>query len=255
MFTTTTKPTAHAIAPAPYGVKLEPQDHARLIVTMVTGRGTEATPAERTAGIRARNAIVTAYWPWIAREATRTSPSAQASEDRAAEAVVRCIEALAKFDPAKGVPLSRFLVDSHSVHGEAVALAGMPGDLATRDQRRGFIGRGLPIPRPSSLEAPIGGGDDDLTLEEVVPSLEAGPEELAMVSELKGAVAEALSLVKSDHREILIAFYGLDGSRPMKLKDIALLRGITESSTKRRLESARQALAAGTPSLAAYLEN
>ncbi|MEB0203725.1 sigma-70 family RNA polymerase sigma factor [Cryobacterium sp. 5I3] len=249
-----TKPTVRAVAPAPYGVKLAPAEHTRLIVKMVAGRSPEATRDERLSALSARNAVIVAYMPLIERESTRTSANAQASEDRSAEAYLRCLEAIGTYDPALGVPLGTYLRRSHAMHGEAVARAGMPQDLAGRDQRRDLNRRGLPIPRPTSLNAAIAGRADSLLLQDLAPSTEPGPEELAVAADMKKQILVGLSRLTRDQRTILGEHFGLDGYPMSTMRELALARGLTVGGVQYRLGRALTALAETAPHLRTFLE-
>ncbi|MEB0303872.1 sigma factor [Cryobacterium sp. 10I1] len=242
-------------AAMPPGVQLDRAVHAHLIAQIGAGHSTEATDADRINSLSARNSLITAYLAWITRQATRTSPTAQASEDRAAEATLRCLEALDRFEPSRGVPLYKYLQHSRSTQGEAVARAGMPGDLANRNERRALIRRGLSIPRPSSLDRPIGGGVESLMLSDVVPDGRAGPEELMEEADMKEQIYAALDLLSKEHRALLVDAFGLDGRQPVLLSGLARERGITPGSASRRLARASATLAAAAPHLKFLLEN
>ncbi|MEB0276759.1 hypothetical protein, partial [Cryobacterium sp. 5B3] len=153
-----------------------------------------------------------------------------------------------------GAPLGTYLRRSHAMHGEAVARAGMPGDLAGRDQRRDLNRRGRPIPRPSSLSTAIAGRTDSLMLQDLVPSTEPGPEELAVAADMKKQILVGLSRLTRDQRAILGEYFGLDGYPMSTLRELALARGLTVGGAQYRLRRAVTALAETAPHLRTFLE-
>ncbi len=243
----------YTVPPAPYGVRLESDVHARLILRIVHGRRPTATEDERKQGTAARSDLLTAYLPWIKARATATSSSALASEDRAAEAYLLCVEALAKYDPCKGVPLGAYLISQRATSGERVTLAGMPLDQFTRKQRRSAVQNGQPISRPASLGAPVG-GVDGLSIEDRAPSQADGPQELAERSELSAAIAEALGELTERQRDLVISRFGLDGGAPMELKEIGLLMGMNVPSVSKAVNRVLAQISKASPQLKAHLD-
>ena len=250
--TATPKTTTGTVPPAPYGVKLGADAHARLIIRMIHGRRPTATPAEREISQAARNALMEAYLPWIKAQATATSPSAQASEDRAAEAYLLCLEAMYSYDPSHGVPLGAYLKAMRATSGEKVTLAGMPLDTFTQKQRRAAAQAGQTITRPASLSAPAG-SEDGLSIEDRAPSQAEGPQDLAERSELRAAIAEALKELTERQRDLVISRFGLDGRAPIGLKEIALSRGTAVPAVSKAVDRVLRKIGETSPLLRAHL--
>lgn len=216
------------------------------------GLRSTATDDEHRSAVNARAALLAAYAPWIRKRAIATSPSRQASEDRAAEAYVRSLEAMGSYDLTSGVPLGAFLIAKRATAGERVALAGMPLDQLTQKQRRTAAHTCHTISRPASLSTPIGEGDGR-TLDDLVPSHAEGPEELAERSELRAAIAEALADLTTRQRTLVIDRFGLDGGTPKGLKEIAGSRGTTIPNMSKAVGHVLTKIRNGNPLLRAHL--
>ena len=117
------------IPPGPKGLRMNAEDHTKLIRAMLTAQ----TPSEL---YRARDAVFAAYQPWIAQQASSSSRSLQATGDRIAQAYASAIGAISTYDPASGVPLYKHLIDKNRAHARALAHAGSHIDSVSREERR-----------------------------------------------------------------------------------------------------------------------
>ena len=154
------KLTAHAIAPAPFGVTRDRLDHARLIIPTVVGPPAAATVVDRAVSITARDSLIAAYLLWTTREATRTFPHSQASKDRAMEEAARYVHALVDFVASHDVPLDELtttaeeLPNGASTSAELAEEAGL--DAATVERHPLYESIGVPPARSGKLDRYLG---------------------------------------------------------------------------------------------------
>lgn len=239
-----------AIAPAPDGVDLTPEEHARLIQVMnagtMIGAHQEQTPAARTA----RNQLLTAYSPWIIKVSSKSSPSDQGRGDAAAEALVRATEALPLYSPELGVPLGAYLISNRVIVGEAISQAGRSLSLASLAQGRLASSRGTKAAYlAASLDEPR--GFDGAPFGDALPADENQADPSAALSEasISAAVHAHLDRLAPLHRSLLVDRFGLGKLDGMTLEEMANDRAVNVSSISRGVARATAAFAIAAASL------
>lgn len=243
------KPTP-PIAPAPVGVDLTPEQHARLIEVMNAGTTIaaeqELTPAARTA----RNQLLTAYTPWIIRVSAKSAITRQGRENSAAEALIRATEALPLYNPDLGVPLGAYLISGKVIIGEAVAEAGRSTSLASLAQARLARSRGAEVPYlAASLNELCGANGkpfgDSIPTDDSQANLHDALSEVF----ISAAVHAYLDRLSPLHRSLLIDRFGLGKLDGMTLKEMANGRAVNVSSISRGIARATAAFAVAAASL------
>lgn len=98
--------------------------------------------------------------------------------------------------------------------------------------------------KADSLEAPVGGGEDERSLGERVPTADAAPDRAAHAAEVRPVLARALAKLPAEQREVFV----LREYHGVQFKEIAEVTGVPENTVKSRmryaLESLRRQLAA-----------
>ncbi len=93
--------------------------------------------------------------------------------------------------------------------------------------------------RHQSVDAPLSGEDGDATLLDLIASDESAlPDEGLMAESLKKELQENLSMLTPREREVLSAYYGLNGQKPLTLEEIGELFGLTRERVRQVKERA-----------------
>ncbi len=93
--------------------------------------------------------------------------------------------------------------------------------------------------RHQSVDAPLSGEDGDATLLDVMASDETAlPDEHLMEESLKKELQENLSMLTPREREVLAAYYGLNGQKPLTLEEIGEQFGLTRERVRQVKERA-----------------
>ncbi len=93
--------------------------------------------------------------------------------------------------------------------------------------------------RHQSVDAPLSGEDGDATLLDVMASDESTlPDEHLMEESLKKELQENLSMLTPREREVLAAYYGLNGQKPLTLEEIGEQFGLTRERVRQVKERA-----------------
>ncbi len=93
--------------------------------------------------------------------------------------------------------------------------------------------------RHQSVDAPLSGEDGDATLLDLIASDESSlPDEHLMEESLKKELQENLSMLTPREREVLSAYYGLNGQKPLTLEEIGELFGLTRERVRQVKERA-----------------
>ena len=95
-----------------------------------------------------------------------------------------------------------------------------------------------------SFDSPVKKGEDsDSTFGDFIEAQEQGPEDQVMEQSMRTAVRGLLSTLSDKEQDIIIRRFGLDGTKPMSLKEIGEVYGLTKERIrqieKRALERLR----------------
>lgn len=109
-------------------------------------------------------------------------------------------------------------------------------DMTPREVSNMLRGQG----RHLSMDAPISGEDGDSTMLDVFTSGEDGlsPDSMLMEQSLKEEVQQGLSILSPREVEVLSAYYGLNGYKPLTLEEIGELYGLTRERVRQIKERA-----------------
>ncbi len=93
--------------------------------------------------------------------------------------------------------------------------------------------------RHVSVDAPLSGEDGDSTMLDVISSDEGmSPDGTLMEQSLKEEVQQGLSILSPREVEVLSAYYGLNGYKPLTLEEIGELYGLTRERVRQIKERA-----------------
>lgn len=93
--------------------------------------------------------------------------------------------------------------------------------------------------RHVSFDAPISGEDGDSTMLDVIPSGEnSSPDNNLMEQSLKEEVAHGLAMLSDREVQVIEAYYGLDGNKPLTLEEIGENYGLTRERVRQIKERA-----------------
>jgi len=96
--------------------------------------------------------------------------------------------------------------------------------------------------RYSSIDAPVGGDENDLTMLDMMPNEEESPDIKLMEESLAIELKNGLSSLSPREYEILSSFFGINGKSPHTLDEIAELYGITRERVRQIRERALRRL-------------
>ena len=96
--------------------------------------------------------------------------------------------------------------------------------------------------RYSSIDAPVGGDENDLTMLDMMPNEEESPDIKLMEESLAIELKNGLSSLSPREYEILSSFFGINGKSPHALDEIAELYGITRERVRQIRERALRRL-------------
>ena len=94
----------------------------------------------------------------------------------------------------------------------------------------------------TSVDAPMGGDDSELTMLDTMPNEENAPDLKLMEESLAIELKSGLSSLSPREYEILTAFFGINGKRPHTLDEIAELYGLTRERVRQIRERALRRL-------------
>ncbi|MCB9284528.1 MAG: RNA polymerase sigma factor RpoD/SigA [Lewinellaceae bacterium] len=92
--------------------------------------------------------------------------------------------------------------------------------------------------RHLSVDAPLSGEDGDSTMLDVLPDDDMSPDMNLMEQSLKEEVQQGLSILSPREVEVLSAYYGLNGHKPLTLEEIGELYGLTRERVRQIKERA-----------------
>jgi RNA polymerase primary sigma factor len=92
--------------------------------------------------------------------------------------------------------------------------------------------------RHLSVDAPLSGEDGDSTMLDVLPDDDMSPDMSLMEQSLKEEVQQGLSILSPREVEVLSAYYGLNGHKPLTLEEIGELYGLTRERVRQIKERA-----------------
>lgn len=93
--------------------------------------------------------------------------------------------------------------------------------------------------RHVSFDAPISGEDGDSTMLDVIPSGEnSSPDNHLMEQSLKEEVAHGLAMLSDREVQVIEAYYGLNGNKPLTLEEIGENYGLTRERVRQIKERA-----------------
>ncbi|MBK7335867.1 MAG: RNA polymerase sigma factor RpoD/SigA [Saprospirales bacterium] len=92
--------------------------------------------------------------------------------------------------------------------------------------------------RHLSVDAPLSGEDGDSTMLDVLPDDDMSPDNNLMEQSLKEEVQQGLSILSPREVEVLSAYYGLNGHKPLTLEEIGELYGLTRERVRQIKERA-----------------
>ena len=100
-----------------------------------------------------------------------------------------------------------------------------------------------------SVDAPIGGGEEDGTMLDVISHEESdNPDQDLMDDSLKAHIREALSVISEREARIVRCYYGLDGDPPFTLEEIGSKFDLTRERVRQIKERAIRRLRRATAS-------
>lgn len=108
-------------------------------------------------------------------------------------------------------------------------------DISVRDVRN-VLHNGF---RHNSLDAPIGGEESDATMLDMLAD-ESGisPDDALMEQSLREEVKAGMRFLSPREREVLSAYYGLNGRQPLNLEEIGEMFGLTRERVRQIKERA-----------------
>lgn len=90
-----------------------------------------------------------------------------------------------------------------------------------------------------SMDAPLGSEDNDSTMLDVFTSeIDASPDNNLMEQSLKEEVKQGLSILSPREVEVLSAYYGLNGNKPLTLEEIGEMYNLTRERVRQIKERA-----------------
>jgi len=93
--------------------------------------------------------------------------------------------------------------------------------------------------RHVSVDAPMSGEDGDSTMLDVITDEDdLGPDSKLMEQSLKDEVKQGLSILNIREVEVLSAYYGLEGQKPLTLEEIGEMYGLTRERVRQIKERA-----------------
>jgi RNA polymerase primary sigma factor len=93
--------------------------------------------------------------------------------------------------------------------------------------------------RHVSVDAPMSGEDGDSTMLDVITDADdLGPDSKLMEQSLKDEVKQGLSILNIREVEVLSAYYGLEGQKPLTLEEIGEMYGLTRERVRQIKERA-----------------
>ncbi|MFT7589717.1 MAG: RNA polymerase primary sigma factor [Limisphaerales bacterium] len=104
--------------------------------------------------------------------------------------------------------------------------------------------------RHISVDAPIGGEDEDGTLLDIIMNKnQSEPDQDLMDVSLKQQIKEALSVISEREAMIISCYYGLDGEPPFTLEEIGSKFNLTRERVRQIKERAIRRLRRASASL------
>jgi RNA polymerase primary sigma factor len=108
-------------------------------------------------------------------------------------------------------------------------------DMTPKEISNMLRGRGKHV----SLDAPLGSDENDSTMLDVYVSEEdTAPDNSLMEQSLKDEVQQGLSILSPREVEVLSAYYGLNGNKPLTLEEIGEMYGLTRERVRQIKERA-----------------
>ena len=93
--------------------------------------------------------------------------------------------------------------------------------------------------RHVSVDAPLSGEEGDSTmLDVIIDQDDMGPDSRLMEQSLKDEVKQGLSILNIREVEVLSAYYGLEGQKPLTLEEIGEMYGLTRERVRQIKERA-----------------
>lgn len=93
--------------------------------------------------------------------------------------------------------------------------------------------------RHVSVDAPIGGEDGDSTMLDIISNEDdVSPDNELMEQSLRDEVQQGLSILSPREVEVLSAYYGLNGYKPLTLEEIGELYNLTRERVRQIKERA-----------------
>jgi len=93
--------------------------------------------------------------------------------------------------------------------------------------------------RHVSVDAPMSGEEGDSTMLDVITDVDdLGPDSKLMEQSLKDEVKQGLSILNIREVEVLSAYYGLEGQKPLTLEEIGEMYGLTRERVRQIKERA-----------------
>ena len=96
--------------------------------------------------------------------------------------------------------------------------------------------------RQVSIDAPVGGSDDNTMLEFLADTVQKSPDSDLNIDSLKTEIKHALSTLTVRESEVLSNYYGLDGKQPMTLEELGSKFGLTRERVRQIKEKATRRL-------------
>jgi RNA polymerase primary sigma factor len=96
--------------------------------------------------------------------------------------------------------------------------------------------------RYTSIDAPMGGEENELTMLDLIPTTEASPDIKLMEESLKIEVQSGLSVLSPREYEVLTSYFGLNGRTSHTLDEIADMYGLTRERVRQIRERALRRL-------------
>ncbi len=108
-------------------------------------------------------------------------------------------------------------------------------DVSPREVSNMLRGNGKHV----SMDAPLGSEENDATMLDLYATeLDAGPDNSLMEQSLKEEVRQGLSILSPREVEVLSAYYGLNGNKPLTLEEIGEMYNLTRERVRQIKERA-----------------
>lgn len=172
----------------------------------------------------ARDRLVCANLRFVISNAKKYQGMGLPLEDLISEGNIGLLSAIDKFEPEKGYHFISYAVwwirqSIQKAIMDKSRMVRLPVNRIAEADKYGID--------VTSLDVPVG-DDQDMTVGDFIESQDAGPDQQVLESELKNSIERILDGLSEKERQIIIYRYGLRNNKPMSLKEVGDLYGLTK---------------------------